>query len=161
GAPTDVALTLVDRAGWRTVAVASVVAAADTQAPDMPLGLRVEDQGDGRPVAGQAPVLQTAQDARLLDKAPVGVAVQYAVSAVDYAGNEGPKAEVQVVPAPVPHLSGGAVTPPLGGPGLFVFTVNVTDVSAQPPDVEVVVDSVAHAMHTDAKDCRAGCVYTA
>ncbi|GEM_PF-5376151 len=182
GAPTDVALTLVDRAGWRTVAVASVVAAADTQAPDMPLGLRVEDQGDGRlvvawtpasddfgvesyrvvrTVAGQAPVLQTAQDARLLDKAPVGVAVQYAVSAVDYAGNEGPKAEVQVVPAPVPHLSGGAVTPPLGGPGLFVFTVNVTDVSAQPPDVEVVVDSVAHAMHTDAKDCRAGCVYTA
>ena len=183
GAPLRVAVTMVDQAGHETTVVLEGGALVDDRAPSKVPSLRLEDRGDGRvllrwdaatddggvahyrvvrTLAGRAPAtLPPVSGLMLTDELPVGVAATYTVAAVDHGGNAGEVATVTGSSASVPILSNGTVDPPLGGPGIFTYTVDLVDASGAAPSVVVRVNGVGHPMTADKADCRQGCRYAA
>lgn len=182
GRTFQVLVTLTDRAGNQAVLTPEVTTPPDERAPDLVQDLDAFDLGDGRVVLTWAPgtddvgidgyrvyrkegdrmtLLATVTEPRYEADLPAGVDVPLAVAAVDLGGNEGEATGVTARSVALPHLEGGRVEPPLGGPGLYEFRVNVTQKAGAPPVVEVLVDGRPVRMTTDADSCVESCAYTA
>lgn len=183
GAPLRATITITDAAGHETTTLLEGTPIVDKVAPARVPILRAEDRGDGRvllrwdaatddggiagyrilrSVAGAAiETVATIQALTYADAVPTGVPIVYTVAAVDHAGNAGEVARAEITSLVVPRLANGTVDPPLGGPGLFTFSVDLTDPSGGAPALVVRVDGVDHPMTPDKADCRNGCRYAA
>ena len=182
GRTLQLLVTLTDRAGNVATLTAEATTPRDALAPRNVETLEAFDLGDGRIVLTWDPasddvgidgyrvyrkegatltLLATVTERRYEADAPPGVDVEFVVSAVDLGGNEGDGTSLKTRSSAVPHLSGGRVEPPLGGPGLYEFRVNVTQKAGPAPAVEVIVDGRPVRMTTDAASCETGCSYRA
>jgi hypothetical protein len=177
-----VKLTATDAAGWEAVLTVNASMTSDVQPPSAVKGLASVDLGDGsvelrwgeatddtrlagyritRVVEGKETTFPLVSSTSWTGLVPVGVDVAFRVSAVDFAGNQGPAMQAKLTSARLPQLSNGSVIPPVGGPGTYAFRVTVVSPSGLAPALVARVDGVAWPMRANRTECAQGCVYEA